>query len=195
VWNGMTAILARVERHGNVTLGSLLKEPDFGWGPTMLACWQAVLGGRRDEALSLFGAIGVDGPMRIRAMQAFLIECRIRQIMSVLPKGTSVSPALDCLPAESWELILREWAEWSREHAFEVERSDRTSPRLLGCCEDLRAMESNILLAVTRGDCSLRRSSTAHQNTHLSMLLKRRDFADWDAIPSGILGSVARVRR
>src|SRR6266513_344364 len=59
VWNGMTAILARVERHGNVTLGSLLKEPDFGWGPTMLACWQAVLGGRRDEALSLFGAIGV----------------------------------------------------------------------------------------------------------------------------------------
>src|SRR5205085_503668 len=34
-------------------------------------------------------------------------------------------------------------------------------------------------------------STTAHQNTHLSMLLKRRDFADWDAIPWGILGSVA----
>jgi transposase InsO family protein len=38
-------------------------------------------------------------------------------------------------------------------------------------------------------------STTAHQNTHLSMLLKRRDFADWDAIPWGILGSVALVRR
>src|SRR6202043_1849751 len=37
--------------------------------------------------------------------------------------------------------------------------------------------------------------TTAHQNTHLSMLLKRRDFADWDAIPWGILGSVALVRR
>src|SRR2546429_503230 len=36
-------------------------------------------------------------------------------------------------------------------------------------------------------------STTAHQNTHLSMLLKKRDFADWDAIPWGILGSVALV--
>lgn len=38
-------------------------------------------------------------------------------------------------------------------------------------------------------------STTAHQNTHLSMLLKRKDFADWDSIPWGILGSVALVRR
>ncbi len=38
-------------------------------------------------------------------------------------------------------------------------------------------------------------TTTAHQNTHLSMLLKRRDFADWDAIPWGFLGSVALVRR
>ncbi|WFU14540.1 DDE-type integrase/transposase/recombinase [Bradyrhizobium sp. CB3481] len=42
---------------------------------------------------------------------------------------------------------------------------------------------------------SSRASTTAHQNTHLSMLLKRRDFADWDAILWGILGSVALVRR
>jgi hypothetical protein len=38
-------------------------------------------------------------------------------------------------------------------------------------------------------------STTAHQNTHLSMLLKKRDFADRDAIPRGISGSVALVRR
>ncbi|MGY3412772.1 hypothetical protein IVA93_39235 (plasmid) [Bradyrhizobium sp. 155] len=38
-------------------------------------------------------------------------------------------------------------------------------------------------------------STTAHQNTPLSMLLKRKDFADWDSIPWGILGSVALVRR
>src|SRR6202045_647271 len=32
--------------------------------------------------------------------------------------------------------------------------------------------------------CDLTRpTTTAHQNTHLSMLLKSRDFADWDAIP------------
>src|ERR1700756_4086732 len=39
-----------------------------------------------------------------------------------------------------------------------------------------------------------RPTTTAHQNTHLSMLLKRRDFADWDAIPRGISGSVGLVR-
>src|SRR3979409_1154930 len=38
-------------------------------------------------------------------------------------------------------------------------------------------------------------STTAHQNTHLSMLLTRRDFDDWDAIRGVILGSVALVRR
>src|SRR2546421_583335 len=38
---------------------------------------------------------------------------------------------------------------------------------------------------------SSQKSTTAHQNTHLSILLKRRDFADWDAIPRGILGCVA----
>src|SRR6266404_5526943 len=44
--------------------------------------------------------------------------------------------------------------------------------------------------------CDLYRPTTiAHQNTHFSMLLKRRDFADWDVIPWGILGSVALVRR
>ena len=34
-----------------------------------------------------------------------------------------------------------------------------------------------------------RPSTTAHQNTHLSMSLKKRGFAERDAIPRGILGS------
>src|SRR6478752_9242574 len=39
--------------------------------------------------------------------------------------------------------------------------------------------------------CDLTRpTTTAHQNTHLSMLLKRRDFADWGAVPRGVSGSV-----
>jgi transposase InsO family protein len=54
----------------------------------------------------------------------------------------------------------------------------------------LRAYET-----VGEARSSISTFTTAHQNTHLSMLLKRRDFADWDAIPWGILGSVALVRR
>jgi hypothetical protein len=38
------------------------------------------------------------------------------------------------------------------------------------------------------------RNTTAHHNTHLSMPLKRTGFADWDAIPRGILDLAARVR-
>jgi len=114
------AILARVERHGNVTVDNLVREPEFGWGPTMLACWRAVLSGRRDEAISLFGDIGTDGPMRVTAMQAFLVECRMRHMMGGLPAGASVSPALDRLAAGSWEGILRDWSEWSRERGIEV---------------------------------------------------------------------------
>ena len=37
-------------------------------------------------------------------------------------------------------------------------------------------------------------TTTAHHNTHLSMPLKRTGFADWDAIPRGILDFAARVR-
>ena len=37
-------------------------------------------------------------------------------------------------------------------------------------------------------------TTTAHHNTHLSMPLKRTGFADWDAIPRGILDFGARVR-
>jgi DNA polymerase III delta prime subunit len=117
------AILARVERHGNVTVDNLIREPEFGWGPTMLACWRAVLGGRRDEAMSLFGDIGTDGSMRTAAMQAFLVECRIRHVTNGLPTGASASPALDFIADEAWESILRDWAEWSRERGIELDEA------------------------------------------------------------------------
>jgi hypothetical protein len=108
---------------------NLIREPEFGWGPTMLACWRAVLSGRHDEALLLFGDIGIDGPMRVAAMQSFLVECRMRHMMGGLPAGPSVSPALDLLGAGSWERILRDWAEWSRERGFEI---DEAMERALG---------------------------------------------------------------
>lgn len=95
------AILARVERHGDVTVDNLTREPEFGWGPTMLACWRAVLSGNRDEAMSLFEKIGTDGPMRVAAIQAFLVECRIRYVVAGLTADVSVSPALHRLGAGS----------------------------------------------------------------------------------------------
>ena len=105
-------ILKRVELHGDVTLANLLREPEFDWGAPMLECWRAVLGGRRDEAVMLFGSLGNDGPTRLKAIQAFLVECRLRHELGGLPSGVCVSPALDCLPAEGWDEILGEWDEW-----------------------------------------------------------------------------------
>lgn len=123
------AILAPVERRGDVTVQNLVREPEFGWGPTMLACWRAVLSGHRDEAMSLFGSIGTHGPMRVRAMQAFLVECRIRKAAGGLPVAASVSPALGLLSAESWERILRDWTGWCQARGLEL---DEAIERALG---------------------------------------------------------------
>ncbi|MEY9180579.1 hypothetical protein [Bradyrhizobium sp. USDA 313] len=123
------AILARVERRGDVTVQNLVREPEFGWGPTMLACWRAVLSGRPHEAMSLFGSIGTHGPMRVRAMQAFLVECRIRHVTGGLPAATSVSPALGLLSAESWGRILRDWTGWCQARGLEL---DEAIERALG---------------------------------------------------------------
>lgn len=117
------AILAHVERRGDVTVGHLMREPEFGWGPTMLACWRAVLGGRFDEALALFGGVGTDGTMRVRAMQAFLVECCMRHSISGLPTDAGVSPALNFVPAEGWADLLREWAAWSRERGIDLDEA------------------------------------------------------------------------
>lgn len=122
-------LLARVERRGDVSVENLLQEPEFGWGPTMLACWRAMLMGHRDEAMSLFGTIGGNGLTRARAMQAFVLECRIRQMTGGLPAGTSTNPVLDLLPAGSWDLILRDWAGWCREREMEI---DEAMERALG---------------------------------------------------------------
>ena len=129
------AILARVERHGDVTVGNLIREPEFGWGPTILACWRAVLGGRPDEAMSLFGDIGIDGPTRVTAMQAFLVECHIRQASGDLPVATSVNPALGLLTAESWQRILGDWTAWCQARGLEL---DEAIERSLGFWASVR---------------------------------------------------------
>ena len=128
-------ILARVEWHGDVTINSLIREPEFGWGATMLECWRAVLGGLRDEAIELFGDVGVDGSMRVAALQAFLVECRIRHANAGFLLGPSVNPALDLIATESWESILCDWARWSRERRIGI---DEAMERALGFWSSVR---------------------------------------------------------
>ena len=67
---------------------------------------------------------------------------------------------------------------------------------------DIMSESRGEIISVRRGDFIGIRTAVlcglviyAHQNTHLAMLLKRREFADRDGIPWGILGSVALVRR
>lgn len=107
-------ILSRVARHGDLTVENLVCEPDFGWGSTMLACWRAVLLDRRDEALTLFGQVGLDGRMRIKAMQGFLVACQLYDLLGEMPPLGSVSPVLNLLPPADWVHILDDWATWSQ---------------------------------------------------------------------------------
>src|ERR1700737_319799 len=71
--------------------------------------------------------------------------------------------------------------------------AERLSARSAGNASIISWCSANAICPICC--CPTWTTTTAHQNTHLSMLLKRRDFADWDAIPRGILGSVALVRR
>jgi DNA polymerase III delta prime subunit len=129
-------IMSRVEAHGDVSMENLLRIPEFSWGLTMLACWQAFLENRLDEAVSLFERIGSDGPMRIRAMQAFLAECRIRYKMV----AASVSPALDCIQSNDWTAILASWTAWCRDRAVEP---DEALEQLLNFWATVRTVTSS----------------------------------------------------
>ncbi len=106
-------VLGRVVAHGDITVENLVREPEFGWGPTMLACWRAVLLDRCDEALALFGQVGRDGPMRMKAMQSFLVACQLQHLLGGVPPDGSVSPVLDLLSPTDWTRMLDDWTTWS----------------------------------------------------------------------------------
>jgi DNA polymerase III gamma/tau subunit len=106
-------LLARVAGHGDITVENLVREPEFGWGPTMLACWQAVLLDRCDEALTLFGQVGRDGPMRMKAIQSFLVACQLQHLLGGVPPDGSVSPVLDLLSSADWTRMRDDWTTWS----------------------------------------------------------------------------------
>jgi len=129
-------MLRRVAAHGDLTIESLVREPEFGWGTTMMACWRAVLLDRREEALALFGQVGPDGPMRMKAMQGFLVACQLRRLLGSVPPDGSVSPALDLVSPVDWELILDDWTAWSERTGLPV---DEAMDRMVGLWAGLTA--------------------------------------------------------
>jgi DNA polymerase III gamma/tau subunit len=116
-------LLEPVERGGAVTTARLIEEPEFAWGTSMLDCWRAMFSARYDEALVLFGKIGTTGPMRLRAMQAFLVTCHMHCLLGEVHQGLSVAPALSLLPDEKWERAMREWDVWSFRQGLAVQEA------------------------------------------------------------------------
>ncbi|MGM5028312.1 hypothetical protein AB8B02_18975 [Tardiphaga sp. 862_B3_N4_1] len=126
----------RVAAHGDLTIESLVREPEFGWGSTMLACWRAVLLDRCDEALTLFGQVGRDGPMRMKAMQGFLVACQLHRLLGTVPPVGSVSPALDLVSPVDWGRVMDDWAAWSARTDLPV---DEAMDRMVGFWAGLQA--------------------------------------------------------
>src|SRR6266536_1609581 len=60
-------------------------------------------------------------------------------------------------------------------------------------------MSASVRVRMQRPSCTSYQlgsiTTILHRNTHLSTLLKRRDFVDQDAIPWGVLSSVVRDER
>lgn len=130
------SMLGRVAEHGDLTIESLVREPEFGWGSRILACWKAVLADHRDEALALFGQVGRDGPMRMKAMQGFLLACKLHHLLGTVPPDGSVSPALDLLTPFDWGRVLDDWTAWSERTGLPV---DEAMDRAVGFWAGLKA--------------------------------------------------------
>ena len=120
-FSGALRLVARAESGGTVRLGELLSLPEFSWGSTILACWTALLSDRCDEAASLFESIAVNDIARLRAIQAFLVECGIRGRMPKVQAGLSICPALDCVAGDDWTRLLAEWKGWCQERRLQFD--------------------------------------------------------------------------
>ncbi|MCK1283919.1 hypothetical protein IVB41_08205 [Bradyrhizobium sp. 44] len=115
------AIIRRVESHGAVSTENLLRLTEFGWGATMLTCWAAVLSGHREQALSLFEDVGADCGTRVKAVQAFLVECRIRRGLGTSWTARTPVPALHLIPSVSWARVLNDWSTWCQQREVDFD--------------------------------------------------------------------------
>jgi putative transposase len=141
------------------------------------------------ECLTLVADTSLSGTRVARELDLLMTE-RGRPRMVVSDNGTELTS----------NAILT-WADQSRvawhyiapgkptQNAFIESFNGRLRDELLNETLFTSLAQARVVLGRWRADYNRNR------NTQLSMLLKRRDFTDWDAIPRGILGSVALVRR
>jgi DNA polymerase III gamma/tau subunit len=111
-------MLRRVAGRGDVMLLDALAELRFDWGPALLRCWDAIFAGQFDEALSSFESVGADGPSRVRAMQAFLLELDLRDELGA--QTCPISPALEALPEAAWRRVREDWERFAVSRSMEV---------------------------------------------------------------------------
>jgi DNA polymerase-3 subunit gamma/tau len=111
-------MLAWVAGRDDVTLSRTLDELGLAWGPAMLRCWEAIFAGQFNEALFAFERIGPDGPSRIRAMQAFLLELELRDELGGYT--CPISPALEVLPDWAWGRVRDEWERFAVSGSMKV---------------------------------------------------------------------------
>jgi DNA polymerase III gamma/tau subunit len=111
----MVALLAA---RGHLTLKGARADLGLAWGFDMLRCWQAIFADQFDEALLAFERVGSDGPSRVRAMQAFLLELDLRDELGV--RGCRISPALEALPEEEWGLVRENWERFAVSRSMKV---------------------------------------------------------------------------
>jgi hypothetical protein len=107
--------LAAVAQEGEVTLARALRVLGVDWGGTLLACWQALLEGRRAEAEERLESVSRDSAVRLRALQAFGLAL-YRRVAGM--EEIRVHPALDVLRPAEWEPVLAAVGECARRRSL-----------------------------------------------------------------------------
>lgn len=113
-------MLEAVAARGDVVVSKTLEALGLDWAPVMLRCWTATFAGLYEEAVAEFEKLGTDGPQRIRAMQAFLLDLELRSIAESV--NHCVHPALSLMLDDEWKAIAGLWERVAEERGTDVAR-------------------------------------------------------------------------
>ncbi|WP_157787947.1 hypothetical protein [Bradyrhizobium elkanii] len=92
--------LARMGGLPVVTLSAAVAELELDWGPSALRTWRGIVMGQFYEAFKDFEGLGYNGQVRIRRMQAMLLELGLRNELG--QERPATSPALAVVPEADW---------------------------------------------------------------------------------------------
>jgi DNA polymerase III gamma/tau subunit len=115
-----TDMLTTVAKQGDVVVSRTLEALGLDWAPVMQRCWTATFAGLYEEAFAESEKLGTNGPQRIRAMQAFLLDLELRSIME--SANHCVHPALNLISDAEWKAIARLWERAAEERGTDVAR-------------------------------------------------------------------------